>query len=115
MFCCACRLLKKKVEKLDEHLDLAREMKRLWNINVTVIPIVVEAHGTVPKNLKKDWMNWRFVKRLKPSRPQHYKNWLRYLEGPWRSEATCCHSNSSEKPLTRAVMKNSREQQQLQQ
>ena len=42
--------VKKKKEK---YLDLARELKHLWNVKVMVmvIPIVVWALGTVPSNL----------------------------------------------------------------
>ena len=37
----------------DKYLDLARELKKLWNMTVTVIPIVVGALGTIPKGLVK--------------------------------------------------------------
>ena len=40
----------KKGEKLNKYLDLARELKMLWNVKVTDIPVVVE---TIPKNLEK--------------------------------------------------------------
>ena len=39
----------KESEKKDKYLDLARELKKLWNINVTVIPVVIGALGTIPK------------------------------------------------------------------
>ena len=31
--------------------DLARELKKLWNMKVTIIPIVIGAFGTVTKGL----------------------------------------------------------------
>ena len=34
-------------------LDLASEMKKLWNMKVTIIPIVIGAFGTVTKGLLK--------------------------------------------------------------
>ena len=43
----------KENEKRDKYLDLARELKRLWNTKVTIIPIVMGALGTVPKGLEK--------------------------------------------------------------
>ena len=44
----------KENEKIDKYLDLARELKKkLWNMRVKGIPIVVGALGTVPKNLEK--------------------------------------------------------------
>ena len=40
-------------EMIEKYLDLAREMKRLWNIKVTEMIIVVWAFGTVLKSLEK--------------------------------------------------------------
>ena len=37
--------------KKDNYLDLARELKKLWNMKVTVIPIVIGALVTVTKVL----------------------------------------------------------------
>ena len=35
------------------YLDLARELKKLWNLKVTIIPIVIGAFRTVTKGLLK--------------------------------------------------------------
>ena len=35
------------------YLDLARELKKLWNMKVTIIPIAIGAFGTVTKGLLK--------------------------------------------------------------
>ena len=43
----------KECEKKDKYLDLARELKNLWNMQVTIIPIVIDAFGTVTKGLLK--------------------------------------------------------------
>ena len=43
----------KECEKKDKYLDLARELKKLWNMQVTIIPIVICAFGTVTKGLLK--------------------------------------------------------------
>ena len=45
--------VKIKSEKINKYLDLAGELKKPWNIQVTVIPIVVNALGTVPKGLER--------------------------------------------------------------
>ena len=45
------RMKLKEREKKDKYCDFAREMKRLWNVKVTVIPIVIGALGTVTKGL----------------------------------------------------------------
>ena len=41
----------KKNGKREKYLDLTRELKKLWNMKVTVIPIVIGALGTVIKEL----------------------------------------------------------------
>ena len=43
----------KESGKRDKYLDFARELKKLWNIKVTIIPIVIGAFGTVTKRLLK--------------------------------------------------------------
>ena len=43
----------KESEKKDKYLDLARELKKLWNMQVKIIPIVIGAFGTVTKGLLK--------------------------------------------------------------
>ena len=43
----------KESEKRDKYRDFARERKKLWNMKVTVIPIVTGALGTVTKGLVK--------------------------------------------------------------
>ena len=39
----------KDCEKKDKYLDLARKLKKLWNIKVAIIPIVIGAFSTVTK------------------------------------------------------------------
>ena len=44
----------KECEKRDKYLNLARELKKkLWNMKVSIIPIVIGAFGTVTKGLSK--------------------------------------------------------------
>ena len=47
------RVKLKESEKKDKYLDLAKELKKLWNMKVTIIPIVIGAHDTVIKGLMK--------------------------------------------------------------
>ena len=47
------RIKLKECEKRDKYLDLARELKKLWNMKVKIIPIVIGAFGTVTKGLLK--------------------------------------------------------------
>ena len=41
----------KKSEKKDKYLDLARKLKKLWNVKVTIVLIVIGALGTITKGL----------------------------------------------------------------
>ena len=43
----------KESEKRNKHLGLARELRKMWNMRVTVIPIVISVLGVVPKDLEK--------------------------------------------------------------
>ena len=47
------RINLKESEKKDKYLDLAREIKKLRNMKVTIVPIVIGALGTVTKGLLK--------------------------------------------------------------
>ena len=48
------RIKLKEYQKKDQYLDLAWELKKLWNMLVTIIPIVIGAFGTVNKGLLKE-------------------------------------------------------------
>ena len=47
------RIKLKECEKKNKYLDLARELKKLWNMQVTIIPIVIGTFGKVTKRLLK--------------------------------------------------------------
>ena len=47
------RINLKECAKKDKYLDLARELKKLWNMKVTILPIVIGAFGTITKGLLK--------------------------------------------------------------
>ena len=47
------RIKLKEYKKRAKYLDLARELKKLWHMQVTIIPIVIGAFGTVTKVLLK--------------------------------------------------------------
>ena len=91
----------KESEKLNKYLDRARELKKkkLWNMKVMVIPIIVGTLGTVLDGLEKYRRNWKPKKESRPYRLQHYQDRLEYWEESWRPEETFCRSDSSERPL----------------
>ena len=89
----------KECEKIDKYLDLAREMKRLWNIKLMVIPIVIDMLGTVPKGLEKMEI-WVRIKTMQITDQREYS------EESWGFEGTYCHSDFKEKPSIRTSVKN---------
>ena len=44
------RIKLNECEKKDKYLDLGRELKKLWNRKVTIIPVAIGAFGTVTKD-----------------------------------------------------------------
>ena len=44
----------KECEKKDKYLNLARELKKLWDMKMSIVPIVIGAFGTVTEGLLKD-------------------------------------------------------------
>ena len=47
------RIKLKECEKKDRYLNLARELKKLWNMKVSIVPIVTGAFGTVTEGVLK--------------------------------------------------------------
>jgi len=45
------RVDSKEIEKIEKYQDLVRELKKLWDMRIVVIPIVIGAVGTTPKTL----------------------------------------------------------------
>ena len=43
----------KEVEKIEKYQGLARELRKLWNMKVSIIPVIVGALGTTQKNISK--------------------------------------------------------------
>ena len=65
------RIKLKECEKRDKYLDLARELKKLWNMKMTIIPFVIGAFGTVSKGLLKGLEIWKLVAESRPFKQQH--------------------------------------------
>ena len=58
------RIKLKECEKKDKYRDLARELKKLWNVKVTIMPIVIGAFSTVSKGLLKGLMDVEITGRV---------------------------------------------------
>ena len=99
----------KDCEKRDKYLDLARELKELWNMKGTIIPIVIDAFGTVTKGLFKGLEDLEVGGRVETIQTTALLKTARILRSVRRLEETCCHSISSERPPAYADVKNSNE------
>ena len=58
------RVKLKEGETRDKYLNLGRELKKLWNMKVTVIPMVVGARGTIQKRLVTGLENFKIWGQL---------------------------------------------------
>ena len=58
------RIILKESEKKDKYLDLARGLNQLWNMKVTIVPIVIGALGTITKGLLKGLEDMEFGGRV---------------------------------------------------
>ena len=97
------RINLKESEKKDKYLDLARELKKLWNMKVTIVPIVIGALGTITKGLLKGLEDLEVSGRVETVQTTALRQ---HWDESWRLEETCCHSNSNEKPSANTDVKN---------
>ena len=84
------------------NLDLARELKKLWNMKVTIVPIVIGALGTITKGLLKGLEDLEIGGRVETIQTTALLRTARILK---RVLETCCHSISSVKPSVNADVK----------
>ena len=95
------RVKLKENKKMDKYLDLARELKKLWNMIVKVIPIGVGALGTVPINLEKRLEDLEIRGRIETIQTTALLQSARILRRDLtRPDETCCHSDPSENPIS---------------
>ena len=96
----------KESEKKDKYLDLARELKKLWNMKVTIVPIVIGAFSTITKGLLKGLEDLECDGRVETIQMTALLRTARILRRVL--EETCYHSNSKERPSANTDVKNSK-------
>ena len=89
----------KEIKKRDKYLVLAWDLKeKLWNMRVTVMPIVAGAPGTVLEGLERGLEELQIRGRSKLSRLQNCLDRPKFWEKLRKPEKLCCHLDSSERP-----------------
>ena len=90
------RVEMKESKITDKYLDLARELTELWNMKVTIIPIVVGSLETVHKGLERGLEEMEISKKFKISQTTALLKSAKILEKSGKPEETCCHPVFSE-------------------
>ena len=101
------RIKLREYEK-DKFLDLARELKKLWNMKVTIIPIVIGIIRTVTKGSLKELEDLEVGRRVETIQTTTLLRTARILRKLLETWKTCCHSNSSNRSSANADVKNSK-------
>ena len=83
--------------------------KNIWNMKVTIVPILTGTFGTVTKELIKGLEGLGCLRTSwDHSKLQHYWEWSKKCPGDLRIlKETCCHSDSRAKPSAKTDLKNS--------
>ena len=96
------RVKMRESEKVNRYLDLARELKKLWNMRVTVIPIVIGALGMVPKCSEERLDELKFRGRIETIKTTALLRSAKILR---KVMGTCCHLDSCKRPSADAAVK----------
>ena len=99
-----CRVKLRERKKWDKYLDLSRELKTLWNMKVTVLPVVIGVLGTVIKGLVQGLEDFEIRGQVEAI---HIAALLRSARILRKVLETWGHSNSREKPSANTGAKNS--------
>ena len=98
------RINLKESEKKDKYLDLARELKKLWNMKITIVLIVIGALGTITKGLLKGLEDLEIGGRTETIQTTALLKTVRIL----RRVLETSPGDSSEKPSVNTDVKNSK-------
>ena len=77
------RIKLKEVEKRVKYQDIARELKKLWNMKVTVIPFVIGVLSTVTKRLIQGLKDLEIRGRLETINITTFLRSTRRVQGTW--------------------------------
>ena len=103
------RIKLKECEKKDKYLDLARELKKLWNMQVTIIPVIIGAFGTVTKGSLKWLEDLAFGGRVETIQTTALLRTARILRRVLETWGDLLSLKLQERPSANADVKNSNE------
>ena len=92
----------KESEKRDEYVDLVRKLKKLWNMKMTVISVVIGVLSTVTRGLVQGVEELEIRGRLETIQTAALLRSARILR---RVLKTCCQLDSNGKPSTNSDVK----------
>ena len=49
------RIEEKEKDKIEKYQDLGRELQKIWNVQVKIIPLAVGSLGAIPKQFGNRW------------------------------------------------------------
>ena len=95
-------------KKIDKYLNLARELKKLWKMRVTMIPTVIGVLATVLKGLERGLEELGIEERAETIQITALLRSVKILNPEsWQPEETCYHLYSKERPSANTSEKNS--------
>lgn len=73
----------KESKKRDKHLNLARELKKLWSMKMTVVPVVIRAREADVKSREKEKKKLKTCRRVGIRRMSVVENGLSIFKNVW--------------------------------
>jgi hypothetical protein len=65
-------VIKNEAETILKYKDLTIEIQRMWNVETNVIPVIIDATGTISKSFRKYVNNNQEIIKLRNYRKQPY-------------------------------------------
>ena len=72
------RIEEKEKDKIEKYQDLGRELQKIWNVKVKIIPLVLGSLGAIPKQFGNRLKHIGITLEQHKFRRQFYLEWLEY-------------------------------------
>ena len=99
------RICLKEQEKEEKYIDLAFEIKRLWQLRkVRITPIIIGALGTFSNTYISVWKTCTLDKACNHYRNQYCWDPWRFSEEPWKAKIVCQYVLKGATPMATTVI-----------